>query len=513
LYGSFTEESKAKAVAGIARTGGIVRAESAKLREVIEIRENKETKSFPAFALIILLLSAFMDLVDTTIVNIALPSIQKDLNAGASAAQWTVDAYLLGLALFIITGGRLGDIYGRKKMFLIGVAGFTITSALSGFAPTVDVLIAARFLQGAAAAIMVPQVLSFIQVLFLPEERAAAFGAYSAVLGFATVCGPLLSALLISNNILGLTWRPIFLINVPVGIFTLIAAFLLFKESKSEHPLRVDAFGIVLISSALLMLLYPLIQGNNLGWPIWTYISMVAAIVVGGIFVLYEKHRIKKEKSPLVALNLFNFKSFSGGVLVSSLLNLALGGFFLVITFYLQQGLGFAPLQAALTALPFSFMVPVMASLSVMKLAPVFGRKVVTLGAFLFAVGLVGVVFTLQSGGSGLNGWALLPALAVSGAGMGMVVAPILDFALAQVPTQDAGSASGLFSMLNQVGSCIGVAVIGTIFFNRLGSTFAFISFASGAKMATLCAASILLLTVPFTLLLPRKVHQHTENG
>ena len=471
----------------------------------------KNKKSLRTIALVILLLSAFMDLIDTTIVNIALPSIQRELNASSSLAQWTVDAYLIGLSIAIITGGRLGDIYGRKKVFLIGVAGFTITSALSGFAPTVNFLIASRLMQGITAAIMVPQVLSFIQVLFKPKERAGALSAYSVVLGLATVSGPLLSALLLSHNIFGLTWRPIFLINLPIGILAFTAGVIFLRESKSEHAAHIDVFGIIIASIALIMLLYPLIEGTNLDWPIWTYVLIALSVLIAAVFVIYERRRMKQGKSPLMALNIFKIKSFSGGVLISALMNLTIGGFILILTFYLQEGLKFTPVHTALTALPFTIAAPAMASISVIKLAPMFGRKVVMWGAMLLAIGLIGIEITLSIGGMALNAWYLLPALVAAGAGMGMIVAPIADFSLAQVEAKDAGSASGVYSMINQIGACIGVAAIGTIFFSRVNSSLNFTGFVSGGRAAIWCAAGIMLLAVPLALLLPKRIHQNAE--
>lgn len=473
--------------------------------------ENKNSRR-RTFALVILLIGAFMDILDTMIINIAIPSIQSSLHASSSSVEWTANAYILGMALLVITGGRLGDIWGRKKMFLLGIAGFTITSAVSGFAATINVLILARAIQGIMAAMMVPQVLSYIQVLFVPEERAAALGAFSGISGFGTVAGPILGAFLIKMNLLGLGWRTIFLINIPIGIFIFIAAAIVLPESKSINPLRVDIPGTFMVMASLILLLYPLIQGNSLGWPVWTYISMVAAVIVGFLFVTYEKRRTKLNKSPLIALNLFRFKSFTGGVSVYTIFMIAMSGYFLVFTFYLQMGLGFTALHAALTALPFSLMVPVMAALSVMKLAPKLGRKVVILGLILCAVGIAGVESVLHGAGASLINWQLLPTLLIGGAGMGIVVASLTDFSLSQVPEQDAGSASGILSMMQQVGSSIGIAILGTIFFGSVGNSSGISGFTMGIRYAIWSAVGILILTIPFVFLLPKKIHRHTDS-
>lgn len=471
--------------------------------------ENMNSKSKRrTFALVILLFGAFMDILDTMIINIAIPSIQSGLQASSSAAQWTVNAYILGMALMIITGGRAGDILGRKKMFMLGIAGFTIFSAFTGLAATMNVLIFSRAMQGIMAAIMIPQVLSYIQVLFAPKERAGALGAYGGVSAFATVGGPMLAAFLIKIDLFGLGWRTIFLINIPVGVFIFIAAALLLTESKSINPLRVDIPGTLMAMVSLIMLLYPLIQGNSLGWPVWTYISMVASLIVGILFIAYEKHRMKMNRSPLIALNLFQFKSFIGGVSVSTLIMIAMSGYFLVFTFYLQMGLHFTPLHAALAALPFSVMVPAMSGFSVMKLAPIYGRKVVVFGLILLALGLAGVELVMHGAGTSLSNWQLLPTLLIGGAGMGMVVAPLIDFSISEVPGQDAGSASGILNMMQQVGSSIGIAILGTIFFDSIGSSFEIGRFAMGVRYAISSAVAILIVTIPFVFLLPQKIHQ-----
>lgn len=390
-------------------------------------RENMNSKR-RTFTLVILLFGAFMDILDTMIINIAIPSIQNGLHASSSAVEWTANAYILGMALFVITGGRLGDILGRKKMFILGIAGFTIASAFSGLANTINVLIFSRAIQGIMAAMMVPQVLSYIQVLFAPKERAAALGAFSGISGFGTVAGPILGAFLIKINLLQLGWRTLFLINIPIGVFIFIAAAIALSESKSINPLRVDIPGTLMAMASLILLLYPLIQGNSLEWPVWTYVSMVAAVIVGVLFIVYEKHRTKLNKSPLIALNLFQFKSFLGGVSVYTIFMIAMSGYFLVFTFYLQMGLHFTPLHAALTALPFSLMVPVMAAFSVVKLAPQLGRKVVILGLILCAIGIAGVELVLHGAGASLSNWQLLPVLLIAGAGMGMLVSSLTDF-------------------------------------------------------------------------------------
>src|SRR5580658_5111035 len=228
-------------------------------------------------ALVVMLLAAFMNLLDVSIVNIAIPSIQRNLHASYADVQWALAGYTLAYALVLITGGRLGDTFGRKRLFLIGVTGFTIMSALCGAAQSPGMLIASRVVQGAMGAIMVPQVLSVIQVIFPPAERIKALAGFGVTAGLGTVSGPLLGGLLIQHNLFGWDWRPIFLINIPVGIVAVIASAILVRESRAPRPPKLDPVGVGLISAALLLLLYPLVEGRQLGWPAWTFISMAAA--------------------------------------------------------------------------------------------------------------------------------------------------------------------------------------------------------------------------------------------
>src|SRR6266702_4801129 len=234
--------------------------------------------------LVILLLAGFMNLLDVSIVNIAIPSIQRDLHASYADVQWTLAGYALSYALVLITGGRLGDTFGRKRLFLIGVAGFTVMSVLCGAAQSAGMLIASRVGQGALGALMIPQLLSVIQVSFPAAERIKALAAFGVTAGLGTVSGPLLGGLLIQSNLLGLDWRPIFLINVPVGVLAVIASAVLVRESRAPSPPKLDPAGVALISAALLLLLYPLVQGRQLGWPAWTFASMAASVPMLAVF-------------------------------------------------------------------------------------------------------------------------------------------------------------------------------------------------------------------------------------
>ena len=419
--------------------------------------------------LVILLLAGFMNLLDVSIVNIAIPSIQRDLHASYADVQWALAGYTLAYALVLITGGRLGDTFGRKRLFLIGVAGFTIMSALCGAATGPGMLIGCRVAQGAMGAIMVPQVLAVIQVIFPPRERIKALAGFGVTAGLGTVSGPLLGGLLIQHNLFGLDWRPIFLINVPVGVIAFAASAVLVRESRAAHPPRLDPVGVGLISAALLLLLYPLVQGRQLGWPLWTYLSMALCLPVLAVFVWYEYRKGRRDGSPLVPLSLFTDRAFSAGLGVAVTFFLGIASFALVLTLFLQIGLGFSPLHAGLTFLPFSIGV-LIASGAAARLAPRFGRGVTMAGALVIAAGMAGLIATVQHDGAAVTTWDLVPALVAAGLGLGAVIAPLADIVLAGVPHRDAGSASGVFNTGLQLGNSIGIAVIGVIFFGMLGA-------------------------------------------
>ena len=419
--------------------------------------------------LVILLLAAFMNLLDVSIVNIAIPSIQRNLHASYADVQWALAGYTLAYALVLISGGRLGDIYGRKRLFLIGVIGFTIMSALCGAAQSPGMLIACRVVQGAMGAIMVPQVLAVIQVIFPPAERIKALAGFGVTAGLGTVSGPLIGGLLIQHNLFGLDWRPIFLINVPVGVIAVAAAAVLVHESRAPSPPKLDPAGVGLITAALLLLLFPLVQGRQLGWPTWTFVSMAASVPVFALFVWYEQVKSRRDGSPLVPLRLFRDRGFSAGMAIAVTFFLGIASYGLVLTLFLQLGLGFTPLHAGLTFLPFSLGLLV-SSGAAARLAPRFGRGVTMAGALIIAAGMAGLIATTNHYGAAVTTWDLVPGLVAAGLGLGAVIAPLADIVLARVPRQDAGSASGVFNTGLQLGNSIGIALIGVIFFGLLGS-------------------------------------------
>jgi EmrB/QacA subfamily drug resistance transporter len=419
-------------------------------------------------ALTVVLVAGFMDLLDVTIVNVAVPSILRDLQATYAQVEWIVAGYVLGFAAVLITGGRLGDIYGRKRLFLIGVGGFTVASALCGVAGSPAMLIGARFLQGAMAGLMVPQILAIIHVTFPAGERGKVFGLWGGVLGSASVAGLIIGGLLVQWDLFGLEWRPIFLVNVPVGLAAMVAAWFVVPESRSPTAPRLDLIGMALAVTGVLMLVYPLAEGRSLGWPVWTFLLMAGAVVVLALFVAYERWRTRTVGSPLVVLSLFRARAFTSGMVVWLIFWVALGGFFLVWTLYLQVGLGWTPLRAGLTAVSFAVGAAAGAGLSVQVLTPRFGRRVLLAGALLNAVGFGGYAWVGSHYGPAVHSWQMVAPLVVAGTGFGLVVAPMIDAILTEVPVLDAGSASGLVSTTQQVGMALGVALVGVVFFALL---------------------------------------------
>ncbi|MGY1548205.1 MFS transporter [Streptomyces sp. MN6] len=469
------------------------------------------------FALAIVMTAAFMDLVDVTIVNIAVPSIQRDEGASFSQIQWITAGYALAFAAGLVTGGRLGDIHGRKRIFLFGIGGFTVASALCGFAVNPEMLVAARILQGAMAALMVPQVLSIVHATFPAHERGKVFGLFGAIVGLGAVSGPLLGALLTQGNLFGLEWRPIFLINLPVGVAALVLGSRFITESKAPRALKLDLPGVALVTLALLMLLYPLTRGRELGWPVWGYVSMAGALVVFVALVAYERAKGARDGSPLIELSLFRVKSFAAGIAVQTVFGVGLGVFFLVWTLYMQIGLGWSALRAGLTGVPFSVAVSVAAGVSVQQLVPRYGRKVLQAGALVMAAGVLIYLAEAERYGLAVTSWQMVLPLAVMGVGMGLIVAPLTDAVLSEVPREHAGSASGLINTVQQMGNALGLGLVSVVFFGVIDEPLAPAetgpAFVDGFTHALGWVAAVLGVIFLLMFALPKRPAQHVEGA
>lgn len=421
-------------------------------------------------ALAVLMVGGFMDLLDTTIVNVAVPSIQRHLHATSSGVEWIIAAYSLAYGATLITGGRLGDIVGRKRMFLLGMALFTASSALAGVSDTQGVLITARVLEGIGAAVMTTQVLSIIQAEFAPKERAGVFGMYGGISGLAAVVGPILGGVLVNANLFGWGWRTVFLINIPIGMCTLVAASVLVRESCSEHPLRLDTVGAVLITAAILLLTYPLIQGRQDGWPTWSFVMLGASVLVLVVFSVYERYKTRRDNSPLVVLGLFAQRAFVSGMVVEAAYYAGIGSLFIVFTLTIQAGLHYSALHAGLTLLPYSLGAMIASGASVPLTARA-GRALIISGAALSAIGALAALWVAHHTGTTMTTLDLAAPFAVGGIGLGLLLPPIVNVILSGVDPNDAGSASGVLNTTQQIGQTIGVAVIGIVFFHLITPT------------------------------------------
>lgn len=410
-----------------------------------------------------------MDLVDSTIVNVTVPSIQRDLHADYAQLEWVVAAYVLSFAWLLILSGRLGDIYGRKRVFAIGMAGFTIASLCCGVSISPGMLIAARFGQGAAAGLMVAQILAILRVTFPQHERAKAVGIFGAVTGSSAVFGLALGGVIVQWNLFGWQWRPVFLVNVPVGVAALIAGAFLIRESRSPQKPKLDVIGMLLAVAAVTLLVYPLTEGRALGWPAWTFAMLAGAAVLLGVFIAVERRRVATAGSALVEFDVFRSRPFSVGMGMWWLFWIASGGFFFAWTLFLQEGLGWTPLHAGLTAATFAIGVGIGAGNAPGKLVPKFGRAVLAAGGLINAAGLLTFAWLAWYYGPSLSSWQIIPVHVVSGVGFGMVVAPTLDLLLGQVTSRAAGNASGLLNTVQQLGLAIGVALVSVVFFTLLG--------------------------------------------
>ncbi|MEV6796036.1 MFS transporter [Streptomyces sp. NPDC051320] len=425
-------------------------------------------RSAPGSAtLLVVLLPVFMVSLDFFIVNVAVPSITKDLHAGSAAIQFLVAGYGLAYAVMLITGGRLGDIVGRRRMYVIGLVLFTAASLLCGVAPNSGSLIVGRILQGLAAALMSPQALAFVNLLFTGAARAKAFAFYGLAIGLGGVLGQLVGGILIQADIAGLGWRSCFLINLPFGIVALVALPRLVGESKAPGRSRLDLVGSLLLAMGLTAVVLPLVEGRQQHWPLWSWVLLGAAAPLLALFAVYQHLMQKRGGSPLITLALFRERSFTVGILTELIYFSSSASFFLILAIYLQQGCGLDALEAGLLALPIGlgFLI---SSIYASKLAAKLGRQVLAIGAAVQIVGLIALHLLVSHVGVDGPLAELAPALFVYGVGSGLVMAPLVSVVLSRVSPQHAGAGSGALSTALQVGNSLGVAVIGIIFYGKL---------------------------------------------
>ncbi|SEG11418.1 drug resistance transporter, EmrB/QacA subfamily [Thermomonospora echinospora] len=423
-------------------------------------------------ALAVILAAEVMDLLDATVTNIAAPSIRADLGGSYAALQWLGAAYTLAMAVGLITGGRLGDIYGRKRLFLLGAAGFTAASLACALAQSPGTLIGMRAVQGAFGAVLIPQGLGLIKEMFDDTEMGAAFGAFGPVMGLSAVGGPILAGWLVDADLFGTGWRMIFLINLPLGLAVLVAGVRLLPESRSPRATRLDLVGALLATLGSVLLVHPLVQGRELGWPAWTFAMMAGSVAVFAVFAWYERRVARAGGDPLVTPELFRSRAFSGGLLFGTLFFAGMIGYNLAFNLFTQLGLGYSPLKAGLAGAPWALGM-VVGFGATQGLARRHGRVAMQLGTLVMAAGAAGLYGTLRWAGTGVTAWDMAPALLVTGFGTSMVMAPFFNIVLAGVRPHQTGSASGSLTAVQQLGGALGIALLGTLFFGVLGGQVA----------------------------------------
>lgn len=417
-----------------------------------------------------LILAVFMDMLDGNVVSVAIPSIQRTLQASYTDVQWMTAGYVLAFAVVLVTGGRLGDIYGRKRVFQIGLAGFALASLLCGLAVDPAMLIGSRVAQGLMAGLMVPQVLSILHVTFVGAERAKAFAILGIVGGLAATVAPLIGGVVVQLDLFGLSWRPVFLMNVVIAGAALIVGGRHITDSTADRRPRLDLVGMLLSAAVLLLVLVPLTLGHDLGWPAWCTVSVIAAALLAVVFVAHQRRVRRSGSTPLLALELFSARSYVAGNLLNLAVYTFIGMFFLAWYLFMQIGLGWGPLHAGLTALAFCIGAFITSALSVTVLIQKFGRAVLQVGAVVIAAGIGLFLWVLQAQGSDIGTWGMVLPLLLVGLGFGLVAPPIAVFALVDVPQDDAGSASGVINTTQQLGFAVGIALVSLTFLAPLGA-------------------------------------------
>jgi len=455
----------------------------ARVLAVLSAEENRKWWTLAAVAF-----GLFMIMLDNTVVNVALPSIERDLHVSISSLEWVVTAYALTFAALLITGGKLGDLFGRRRIFIVGIAVFTLSSLACGLAPSAGFLIGARTVQGVGAALMNPASLSIITATFPPRERGQAIGIWAGVSAMALAIGPLVGGLIVDN----INWNWIFFINVPVGVAGIIVSQFVIRESRdTSHEQSIDLPGLVTSSAGLFALTYALIEGNRHGWTSAEILGLFAAAVVLLLtFVVLERY----QRLPMLDLSLFRIGSFTGANLVAMLVSLGMFGVFFFVSLYLQNILGWTPTQAGASFLPMTLLIIVV--------APIAGRLSDRIGSrWLMGAGMTLVSISLlfyQRVGLHSTFWTLLPAMLLGGVGMAMTMSPMTAAAMGSVPVDKAGVGSGVLNSFRQLGGSLGIAVMGAILASYVtaapGSHASAQQFVDGLHAALLVAAVITFL-------------------
>ncbi|MDT0341843.1 MFS transporter [Streptomyces litchfieldiae] len=451
-----------------------------------------------------ILAAMIMNLLDSTVVNVAAPSIRGDLGGSETSLQWIAASYTLALAVGLLTGGRLGDMFGRRRVLLIGVAGFLIASMLCAVAWSPGTLIGARVVQGLFGAVMIPQAFGLIRDLFPPHEIGKAFGALGPVIGLSTILGPVVAGALVDADVAGTGWRMVFLINLPIGAFSLLAGARALPVRNGDRAIRLDAGGALLASLAIFLLIYPLVQGRELGWPAWLLAVAAGGVAALAVFVAQQLRRKRNGETPLVEFSVLARRSYTSGVGFVIVFFGSVVGFSLAIGLFLQLGLGFSPVRASLAMASWAVGAFLGSGFGATMMGKL-GRRILHLGLGLMTVGLAAAHVVLGRAGAGVDGWDLALPLVVYGFGMGMIFVPLFDIIMGEVTDHEVGSASGLLESFQQVGASLGVAVLGTVFFSGAGGRPTGADFVGAAQDVTLLALGLTVTAFLLGFLLPRR--------
>jgi EmrB/QacA subfamily drug resistance transporter len=476
------------------------------MRARIFAEENKKWWTLAAVAF-----GLFMIMLDNTVVNVALPSIEKDLHISISQLEWIVTGYALVFAALLITGGKLADLFGRRKIFIVGLAVFSLSSLACGFAPNAGFLIGARAVQGIGAALMNPATLSIITATFPPKQRGQAIGIWAGVSALALAIGPLAGGLIVDN----IGWNWIFFVNVPVGALGIVVSYFFIKESRdTSHEQSVDFPGLLTSGGALFALSYALIEGNQRGWASAEILGLLAgAVVLFAAFVMLES----RQRLPMLDLSLFRIGSFVGANLVAMLVSLGMFGVFFFVSLYVQNILHYSPTKAGAIFLPMTILIILIAPIAGKASDRIGGRWLMGGGMTILSISLL----LYQRIGLHSTFWTLLPAMVLGGIGMALTMSPMTSVAMASVPVDKAGVGSGVLNSFRQVGGSLGIALMGAILASYLsattrpGTVLAQQQFVNGLHAALFVSACITfaaaIVAVALVRTSPAVEHEHAQ--
>jgi EmrB/QacA subfamily drug resistance transporter len=449
----------------------------------------------------VVIVADVMDLLDATIANLAGPSIRRDIGGGEATLQWILAAYTLTFAVGLVTSARLGDLLGRRQMFLVGMVGFTVASLLCGLAPSAGLLIAARAVQGLFGAVMIPQGLAMVTSSFREEDLQKAFIPFGPVMGLAAVLGPILAGFLIDADLFGSSWRAIFWVNVPVGAVGAWLAWRYLPRNLQRDPdARLDVRGGLLLTAASVLLIYPLVQGHEEGWPAWMFGLLAVSAVLFGAFVVSER----RSAHPVIEPTLFGHRQFVGGLVFLGSFFTAMAGFNLASNLFIQYGMHYSPMDTGLTMIPLALGISIGAAASGAALGPRFGRAVLHGGLLVTGAGLLVLWWTVGHQGLAVSGWDLAPSLLLTGLGMGAIFAPLFDLILAALGEQEVGTGSGLLNAVQQFCAALGVAVLGSAYFHWLPDH----GFVTAIRWLTLLSVGCFAISFLVAFVLPKKARE-----